>query len=97
MAEIDQKGYGILTGYVSACELAPIQAVAHAVVKASGDEYTGYSGAQAFTGTVLDALPDSIGAPLWPVERVRSSQAAVFEFVDGQPEHTLGAGAHVGS
>lgn len=56
-AEIDRQGYGMLTDYVSPSELEPIQAVAHAAVKASGGEYTGYTGAQAFTGTMLGELP----------------------------------------
>jgi len=58
-AEIEQQGYGTLSNYVSEEELNPIRAVANDAVKASGGEYAGFEGADAFAGTMLGELPRS--------------------------------------
>ena len=58
--EINQQGYGILRNFVSEAELAPVRAIARAVLSESGGEYAWWVGAEAFSGTVLSELSHSV-------------------------------------
>jgi hypothetical protein len=58
-AEINCRGYGTLSNYVSEAELKPVRAIARAAVRASGGEYALWAGTDAFAGTVLSELPHS--------------------------------------
>jgi len=58
-ADIDRQGYGVLNGFLTEQDLAPIRAIVHAAVDAAGGEYVGFNGSEALVGTVLAALPNS--------------------------------------
>lgn len=57
--EIEQKGYGVLEGYIGQQELEPIQALARGAVDGNGGEYIAFTGSDEFIGTTLERLPRS--------------------------------------
>jgi hypothetical protein len=58
-ADIDRRGYGVLSNYISEQELELARALALSAVDASGGEYACFTGAEALEGTVLANLSRS--------------------------------------
>ena len=58
-ADIDRRGYGVLSNYISEEELEPARALAFSAVDASGGEYVCFTGPEDLAGTVLSDLPRS--------------------------------------
>ena len=59
VADINQRGYAVLSNYVSEKELEPARTLARTAVAASGGEYVCFAGTDALAGTVLGELPRS--------------------------------------